>query len=109
MDGFNQRQKAFETKFSHDEEMAFRINARCNRLFGLWAAGVMDRINDDAESYAQEVIMANFEKPGVASIIQKVFNDLQNYGIEISEHKVSKEYDKCNQVARKMILNDEKL
>ena len=41
MTQFNDRERAFETKFAHDEEMKFRIIARRNRLLGEWAARQM--------------------------------------------------------------------
>jgi len=41
MTQFNDRERAFETKFAHDEEMKFRVLARRNRLLGEWAARKM--------------------------------------------------------------------
>ena len=38
MTQFDDRERAFETKFAHDEEMKFRVLARRNRLLGEWAA-----------------------------------------------------------------------
>ena len=38
MTQFDDRQRAFESKFAHDEEMKFRLVARRNRLLGEWAA-----------------------------------------------------------------------
>jgi hypothetical protein len=38
MSTFDERESAFENKFAHDEEMAFRAIARRNKLVGLWAA-----------------------------------------------------------------------
>ena len=48
MTQFDDRERAFETKFAHDEEMKFRITARRNRLLGEWAARQMGL--SDAES-----------------------------------------------------------
>ena len=38
MTTFDDRERAEEAKFAHDEEMMFRIHARRNRLLGQWAA-----------------------------------------------------------------------
>ena len=38
MTTFNDREKAFEQKFEHDQEIQFKVNARRNKLLGLWAA-----------------------------------------------------------------------
>ncbi len=41
MTQFDDRERAFKSKFAHDEEMRFRIIARRNRLLGEWAARQM--------------------------------------------------------------------
>ena len=38
MTQFDDRERAFEAKFAHDEDMKFRVIARRNRLLGQWAA-----------------------------------------------------------------------
>ena len=42
MTTFDDRERAFETKFAHDEEMRFRLIARRNKLLGMWAAKQMN-------------------------------------------------------------------
>lgn len=36
MNQFSEREKAFEAKFGHDEEMRFKAETRRNKLLGLW-------------------------------------------------------------------------
>jgi hypothetical protein len=36
---FEKRQKGFESKWAHDEELRFKVFARRNKLLGVWAAG----------------------------------------------------------------------
>jgi hypothetical protein len=38
MTTFDKREKGFENKFAHDEELRFKATARRNKLLGLWAA-----------------------------------------------------------------------
>ena len=38
MTSFDRREEAFEAKFAHDEERAFKARARALRMLGLWAA-----------------------------------------------------------------------
>lgn len=38
MNGLSDRAKGQDAEFKHRDEMAFRVTARRNRLFGLWAA-----------------------------------------------------------------------
>ncbi|MCW2283742.1 hypothetical protein M2323_001826 [Rhodoblastus acidophilus] len=70
------RAKGQEAAFIHKEEMAFRITARRNRLFGLWAAGRLGLYGDAAEAYALVVIAADFQAPGDEDVIGKVLGDL---------------------------------
>jgi hypothetical protein len=58
MTSFEDREKGFERKFAHDEELKFKATARRNRLLGLWAAEQMGVTGEAAQAYAREVIKA---------------------------------------------------
>lgn len=63
MTNFTERGKSFEAEYSRNQELAFRITARRNRLFGLWAAakiGLAD--GEERDSYAKAVIAADLPK-----------------------------------------------
>ncbi|UWR46448.1 DUF1476 domain-containing protein [Phaeobacter inhibens] len=77
MTTFDDREHAFEAKYAHDEEMQFKAQARCNKLLGLWAAGLMGKTGSDAEAYALEVIKSDFEEAGFEDVLRKVSGDLQ--------------------------------
>jgi hypothetical protein len=76
MSTFDERERAFENKFAHDEEMKFRAEARRNKLLGLWAAELMGKTGEDADTYAREVVKADFEEPGHEDVVRKVASDL---------------------------------
>lgn len=76
MTTFDDRENAFENKFAHDEEMKFRAQARCNKLLGLWAAELLGKTGEDAQTYAKEVVIADFEEAGHEDVVRKVANDL---------------------------------
>ncbi|MBY6006283.1 DUF1476 domain-containing protein [Salipiger bermudensis] len=76
MTTFDERESAFENKFAHDEEMAFRAEARCNKLLGLWAAELLGKSGEAAEAYARDVIKADFEEAGHEDVVRKVAGDL---------------------------------
>lgn len=73
---FNDRERAFENKYAHDEEMMFKAVARRNRKLGLWAAGLLGLTGEDAEAYAIEVVRADFEEAGHEDVVRKVAADL---------------------------------
>jgi hypothetical protein len=76
MTTFDDRENAFETKYAHDAEMKFRVEARRNKLLGLWAAGLLGKTGDDAAAYAKEVVAADFEEAGDEDVVRKVAADL---------------------------------
>ncbi|GAC1587658.1 MAG: DUF1476 domain-containing protein [Sphingomicrobium sp.] len=88
MTTFEDREKGVETKFARDEEMAFRIVARRNRLLGEWAARLMGLTEIEGEAYAKEIIRAEFEEAGDEDVIRKLLGDLTAANVEIGEPKI---------------------
>ena len=76
MSTFDDRERAFENKFAHDEEMLFKATARRNKLTGLWAAELMGKSGDEAEAYAKTVVIADFEEAGHEDVVRKLAADL---------------------------------
>ena len=77
-----------EAKFKHDQEFQFKTNARPNKLLGLWAAEQMGISGADAEAYAKQAVIDDFEEPGDADVLRKVLGNLTDKGIATDEHKV---------------------
>lgn len=74
---FDKREEGFERQFAHDEELRFKAMARRNKLLGLWAAGILGKSGADAEAYAKEVVLADFEEEGDNDVVRKVVKDLE--------------------------------
>lgn len=87
MTSFDDREKAFETKFAHDAEMRFRILARRDKLIGLWAAEKLGKDGPAAEDYAKQVVLSDLEKPGDDDIIAKLHGDLSALGVGVADIK----------------------
>ena len=79
---FNEREKAFEDKFAHDEEVMFKIRARRNREVGLWAAREMGKSGLDADNYARELVVGMLDKE---SLLGKLRDDFAKSGKNITE------------------------
>lgn len=101
---FNEREKAFENKFKHDQELEFKATARAARLFGLWAAQKLAMSGADAETYAQHVVEADLEQAGNADVIRKVRHDLRGAGVEFENSLLEKEYERFLAQAREEIF-----
>ncbi len=87
-DGFDERKRAYEEKFAHDEELRFKAEARRNKLLGLWVAELLGLSGKEAEDYAREVVMADLEEPGEEDVFRKVRADLDAKGVDISDHRI---------------------
>ncbi len=85
MTTFDDRERAFETKFARDEEMMFRVTARRNRLVGQWAAEKMGLTPEETDAYAKAVVQADFEEAGDEDVIRKLLGDLTSAGVEIDD------------------------
>lgn len=103
MTTFDDREKAFEQKYAHDQEMQFRAEARRNKLLGLWAAELMGREGEEAEAYAREVIHADFEEAGHEDVVRKVARDL---GEKSSADAVRRKMDELLVVAKGQLLKE---
>jgi hypothetical protein len=79
---FDKREEGFEKKFAHDEELRFKAMARRNKLLGLWAAGLLGKEAAEAEAYAKEVVLADFEEAGDNDVLRKVVKDLEGTGVD---------------------------
>ena len=104
MTTFDGRQKAHEQKFARDEEMAFRITARRNKLVGQWAAVRMELTPEETESYAKSVIQADFEEVGDEDVIRKLLGDLTAAGVETNDEEIRKALADHEVEARRQLL-----
>jgi hypothetical protein len=104
MTDINDRERGEEAKFAHDEDMAFRIAARRNRLLGQWAAEKMGLTAEETDAYAKEVVQAEFEEAGDEDVIRKVLGDLTSAGCEIDEAGVRAALEDRNIEARRQLM-----
>ncbi len=103
MSSFDDREKGFEGKFAHDEELEFKATARRNRLAGLWAAELMGLEGENREDYARAIIRSDFEHPGDEDVIRKLAQDLSAAKVAVSEGDVRKKLQELQAVAREQI------
>jgi hypothetical protein len=88
MTTFEEREKGFERKFAHDQELQFKATARRNKLLGLWAAEKLGLAGDAAQAYAREVVKADLAEPGEEDVFRKVRSDFDAKGVEQSDHQI---------------------
>ena len=88
MTTFDKREEGFEKKFAHDEELRFKANARRNKLLGLWAAEKLGLAGPDADAYAKEVVVADFEEAGDDDVFRKVRKDFDAKGVTQTDQQI---------------------
>ena len=98
MSTFNEREKSFEKKFAHDEELQFKVSARRNKYIGQWASQILGYNSDQEKEYIQSVIKADFAEAGDEDVFRKVKLDLKDHNI--SDEEIRKKMDELNEKAK---------
>jgi hypothetical protein len=106
MTTFDKREKVFEDKYKHDQELQFKVEVRRNKLLGLWVAELLGLSGADAEAYAKEVVKADFEEPGDADLIRKIQGDAAPKNLDLSEHRIRKKMDELTAVAKEQVMTE---
>ena len=81
MSSFDERQKGFEKKFAHDQELQFKVSARRNKYIGQWASKILGYDEEKEKEYIQSVIKADFQEAGDEDVYRKIKADLKDHSI----------------------------
>ena len=103
MSSFDDRKKGFESKFAHDEETLFKINAKRNKLLGEWVADKLNKTDKDKENYILEVIKSDLAEPGDEDVFKKVKNDLSLGGFNDIDQEIREKMSEFMKTAKKNI------
>jgi hypothetical protein len=106
MSSFDERKEGFESKFAHDENLEFKAAARRNKLLGLWLAGLMNKSEEEAQSYAKQVIIADFEEAGDEDVFRKLRADADEAELDISDHQIRRKMAELSEVARQQVRTE---
>ena len=106
MTTFDDREKAFEKKYQHDQDLQFKTTARKNKLLGLWAAGLMGKSGADADAYAKEVVVADFDRPGDSDVIEKLAKDLAAAGKPMDAQAIRKQAERLLPAAKEQVMTE---
>lgn len=103
MTTFDDRERAYESKFAHDAEMAFKAAARRDKLLGHWAAALLGKTGDEAEAYAASVVVADLEEAGDDDVHRKVTADLEG---KADAATVRAKMDELMKVAKQQLVDE---
>jgi hypothetical protein len=107
MSGFDEREKVFETKYKHDQDLKFKVEVRRNKLLGLWiATELLGKSGEDADAYAKDVISSDFEEPGEEDVVRKIMADIEAGGVDFSEHRLRTRMEEFLHKAKQQIMEE---
>jgi hypothetical protein len=107
MPTFNDREKAFEAKYKHDQDLQFRTEVRRNKLLGRWIATELLGLEGDAvEAYAKDVVASDLDEPGIDDVVRKVMADIQAKGADFSEHRLRHRMEELMVEAKQQIMSE---
>ena len=98
MSSFDEREKSFEKKFAHDQELQFKVSARRNKYIGVWASKILGYDEEKEKEYIQSVIKADFAEAGDEDVFRKIKKDLENKSI--SDEEIRKKMNELNEKAK---------
>jgi hypothetical protein len=106
MTGFDEREKEFEARFKHDQELAFKVKTRRNRLLGLWAADHLGLSGAAKEAYAKAVVDAEFAPHGEDAVLAKLHTDFSAKGVALPEAQLRDEMERLLAEAKKQVMKE---
>lgn len=102
MTTFDDRQKAFEDKFAHDEELRFKANVKAAKLLAEWAA---NQIGLSVDVYKTELVNMVTSGKNEDALLTKVQNDAVNKGKQLSKSALLEKYSELQNQARQYVTN----
>jgi hypothetical protein len=106
MTTFDRREEAFENRFIHDEELAFKAYARRDVKLGHWAAKLIGLTGEEVDAYAQALVSANIEAGGSEAVFAKLERDFQTASVVKSAHQIRRHMDEFLAEAKREVRSE---
>ena len=102
MTTFDDRKKAFEDKFAHDEELRFKAKVKAAKLLAEWAA---EQIGLPTDAYKTELVNMVTSGKDEDALLSKVHNDAVNKGKQLSKPAILEKFSELQNQARLHVTN----
>jgi len=90
MTTFDEREKGFEKKFAHDQDLRFKAESRRNRALAEWAAAKLGITGAALEDYIKAVRKADLAEKGDDDVLRKVKQDFADKGVAVEDAEIRK-------------------
>lgn len=88
MTTFDEREKAFEKKFAHDQDLKFRAESRRNKLVAEWAAAKLGITGAEVDDYVKAVRKADLAQKGDEDVVAKLRQDFDGKGVQVADAEI---------------------
>ena len=107
MKSFDDRKNIAEKKLVLTAEQEFKIDARRNKLLGIWVADLIGKSGDDVTPYVLEVIKSDMEEPGDDDVFRKIKQDIIAAGVQLSDVEIRSRMDVLMTEARVQVVGED--
>jgi hypothetical protein len=93
MSTFDDREKAYENKFVHYQEIEFKVNARANVSLARWAAEKMHLEGAAVEAYVTGIIDYSMSNSGGQKLLEKIASDIASKGFDFELNEIKNQME----------------
>lgn len=105
-DIFSEREKAFEAKYKHDQDLKFQAQSRSNKQFGQWLGEKLGLSAAAQEAYGKELVAARLNTLVREELIKKIMKDIAAHKADIDEREVRKALDRFYAIAQEEVAKE---
>ena len=106
MGEFESREKAFEAKFAHDQELLFKAKARRDALMARWVVGELRLSGAEAEAYVQSLVALAVQKDHERLLVDKLLADFAKANVPMTEHRLRKRVSEFYEQAKQQVASE---
>jgi hypothetical protein len=88
MTTFDEREKAYEKKFAHDQDLKFKAEARRNKALAEWAAPKLGISGPAVDDYVKSVRKADLASKGDEDVFLKLRKDFDEKGVAVTDAEI---------------------
>ena len=93
MTTFDDRERGYEARFAHDQDLIFKAEMRRDKLLGLWAGERMGLTGETLTAYVQSLTHADLAAHGAEGLFHKLMTDLAAKGVECLPQELRAQMD----------------
>ena len=106
---FDDRERAFENPFAHEEDLRFFALARRNQLFARWAAEQMGLRGSQLKDYIRSFTMCAVRSETERTLVDRVRTDLIAEGVDTSEQRIEAALSAAATAAARQVRTETRL